>query len=439
MRRKDTEPGVLRPVAQLREALASGGGRAELERLYGPGEAPAARQRFLRLLERHALGFPGDWRAALFSVPGRTEIGGNHTDHNSGRVLAAAVDLDIIASACPGAEPVARIDSEGYERQVVDLDRLEARESERFQPAALVRGLASRLSELGWRIGGFQACLSSRVLKGSGLSSSAAYEVAIGTILNQLYNGGSIPAVELAKACRYAENHYYGKPCGLMDQTTCAVGGFVAIDFADMANPRVEKVELDFAATGMSLVIVDTGGHHAGLTGDYAAIEREMKETARALGAETLRGTSRERLLAEAPRLRAEVGDRAILRSLHFFDDDRRAAAQAAALRRGEVAEFLRLVGESGASSWMLLQNCYPPEATRDQGITLALAVSRELLGGQGACRVHGGGFAGTIQAFVPEGLLPAYLARMGELFGPDSCHPLRVRQAGATAVDFSG
>ena len=182
-------------------------------------------------------------------------------------------------------------------------------------------------------------------------------------------------------------------------------------------------------------MIVDTGGHHAGLTGDYAAIEREMKETARALGAETLRGASRERLLAEAARLRAEVGDRAILRSLHFFDDDRRAAAQAAALRRGEVAEFLRLVGESGASSWMLLQNCYPPEATRDQGIPLALAMSRELLGGQGACRVHGGGFAGTIQAFVPEGLLPAYLSRMRELFGPGSCHPLRVRQAGATAV----
>jgi galactokinase len=275
------------------------------------------------------------------------------------------------------------------------------------------------------------------VLKGSGLSSSAAYEVAIGTILNHLYNDGRIPAVELAKACRYAENVYYGKPCGLMDQTTCAVGGFVSIDFADAANPLVERVELDFAATGLALVIVDTGGHHADLTGEYAAIEREMKETARALGAETLRGGSRERLLEQASALRRGVGDRAWLRALHFYDDDRRAAAEAAALRRGDLREFLRLVVESGESSWMLLQNCYPPGAAREQGIPLALAVSRSILAGEGAWRVHGGGFAGTIQAFVPAGLLPRYLARLGELFGPDSCHELTVRQSGAVRLGF--
>jgi galactokinase len=410
-----------------------------LERLYGrrPGAVEQARARFQALAQRHAAAFPDDREAEFFSVPGRTEVGGNHTDHNCGRVLAAAVDLDIAAVAARAAGGNAAIDSEGYERQRIDLDSLQAREAERFQPAALTRGIAARLSELGYRIGGFHASLSSRVLKGSGLSSSAAYEVAIGTILNHLYNDGRIPAVELAKACRYAENVYYGKPCGLMDQTTCAVGGFVSIDFADAANPLVERVELDFAATGLALVIVDTGGHHADLTGEYAAIEREMKETARALGAETLRGGSRERLLEQASALRRGVGDRAWLRALHFYDDDRRAAAEAAALRRGDLREFLRLVVESGESSWMLLQNCYPPGAAREQGIPLALAVSRSILAGEGAWRVHGGGFAGTIQAFVPAGLLPRYLTRLGELFGPDSCHELTVRQSGAVRLGF--
>jgi galactokinase len=317
----------------------------------------------------------------------------------------------------------------------VDLDRREARPEERFQPAALTRGIAARLAELGCRVGGFHACLSSRVLKGSGLSSSAAYEVAIATIFNHFYNGGSIPAVELAKACRWAENNYYGKPCGLMDQTACAVGGFVAIDFAQMSSPAVRRIELNFAATGFALVIVDTGGHHAELTGDYAAIEREMKDTARALGAELLRGGSRDRLLAMAPALRAAVGDRAILRALHFYDEDRRAAEEAEALGRGDLREFLRLAVESGESSWMLLQNCYPPAASKEQGVALGLAVSRSMLAGKGAWRVHGGGFAGTIQAFVPSALLPRYLEAMEGLFGPEACHCLRIRQAGAAML----
>ena len=411
----------------------------ELQRLYGarPGAAEQARDRFRELARRHAAAFPEDREVECFSVPGRTEVGGNHTDHNGGRVLAAAVDLDIAAVAARAADGLAAVESEGYEPQRIELKSLQAREEERFRPAALTRGIAARLSELGYRIGAFHASLSSRVLKGSGLSSSAAYEVAIGTILNHLYNGGRIPAVELAGACRYAENVYYGKPCGLMDQTTCAVGGFVAIDFADPAAPLVERIEVDFAATGFALVIVDTGGHHADLTEDYAAIERERKETARALGAQNLRGGSRERLLEQAAALRRTVGDRAFLRALHFYDDDRRAAEEAAALRRGDFREFLRLVVESGESSWMLLQNCYPPGAAREQGIPLALAVSRSVLEGQGAWRVHGGGFAGTIQAFVPAGLLPRYLARMRELFGPDSCHELTVRQAGAVKLGF--
>jgi galactokinase len=423
----------------LSSALVSERGRAQLERLYGrgPGAAEAGRRCFEALLRRHAELFPEDREAGLFSAPGRTEVGGNHTDHNGGRVLAAAVDLDVMAAAAPAGDRQAVIESEGYGRQRVDLDRHEARPEERFQPAALTRGIAARLEELGYRAGGFHACLSSRVLKGSGLSSSAAYEVAIGTMLNHLYNGGRIPAVELAKACRWAENNYYGKPCGLMDQTTCAVGGFVAIDFADMSNPAVRRIELDFASTGFALVIVDTGGHHAELTGDYAAIEREMKETARALGAELLRGSSREQLLARAPSLRAAAGDRAILRALHFYEEDRRAAEEAEALERGDFPEFLRLAVESGESSWMLLQNCYPPGAARQQGMALGLAVSRSLLAGQGAWRVHGGGFAGTIQAFVPSALLPRYLQAMRALFGPGACHCLSIRQAGAAMLDL--
>lgn len=429
----------MRSRAALTAALRSDRGRAELERLYGssPSAVEGGRGRFEALLLRHAAAFPADREAALFSVPGRTEVGGNHTDHNSGRVLAAAVDLDVAAVAARAADRIAVIESEGYERQLIDLDRPEAQEEERFQPAALTRGVCSRLRGLGYEAGGFHACLSSRVLKGSGLSSSAAYEVTVAAIINHLYNGGRIPATELAKACRYAENFYYGKPCGLMDQTACAVGGFVAIDFADISSPVVEKVDLDFAATGLALVIVDTGGHHADLTGDYAAIEGEMKETARALGAETLRGASRDLLLQEAASLRRGVGDRAILRALHFYDEDRRAGEQAAALRRGDIREFLRLVVESGRSSWMLLQNCYPPNAVREQGIPLALAVSQSILAGAGAWRVHGGGFAGTIQAFVPADLLPVYLARMRELFGPASCHQLSVRQAGATMLEL--
>jgi galactokinase len=424
----------------LSAALPSDVGQAQLERLYGssPGAVQAGRERFEALLQHYQEVFPEDREAALFSTPGRTEVGGNHTDHNGGRVLAAAVDLDVAAVAAPASGRQALVESEGYGSHAVELDRPEARPEEHFQPAALTRGIAARLAELGYRVGGFHACLSSRVLKGSGLSSSAAYEVAVGTILNHFYNGGSIPAVELAKACRYAENVYYGKPCGLMDQTTCAIGGFVAIDFADLSSPVVRRIELDFAATGFELVIVDTGGHHAELTGDYAAIEREMKQTARELGAELLRGASRERLLAQAPVLRRSVGDRALLRSLHFYEEDRRAAEEAEALGRGDLREFLRLAVASGESSWMLLQNCYPPGAVREQGVPLALAVSRSLLAGRGAWRVHGGGFAGTIQAFVPSDLLPRYLEALGKLFGPTACHRLRIRQAGAGMLELN-
>jgi galactokinase len=347
-------------------------------------------------------------------------------------VLAAAVDLDVIGAAAPTADQTIVVESEGYPRQVIHLDDLTQVEAERFTAAALTRGVAARLREAGRRVGGFRACISSAVLKGSGLSSSASYEVQIASILNRLYNRGEVPGMEMAQAARYAENVYFGKPCGLMDQTTCALGGFVTIDFKDAALPRVEKVGFDLAASGYSLVIVDTGGSHADLHDEYAGVEGEMKGLARALGCSVLRELTRERVLAEVPALRGRVGDRAILRALHFFDDNRRVGEQVAALQAGDTARFLGLVVESGNSSWMLCQNCYPAQNVREQGIPVALSVSRALLEGRGAWRVHGGGFAGTIQAFVPSGLLASYVAEMARVFGPSACIELSVRSSGA-------
>jgi galactokinase len=259
--------------------------------------------------------------------------------------------------------------------------------------------------------------------------------VLAGSILNGLYNGGNVDPLAVAQIGQYAENVYFGKPCGLMDQTASSLGGFVTIDFRDAARPAVQRVAFDFAGSGHALVIVDTGGDHADLTPDYAAVRGEMQAVATVLGGQVLRDVSEEQALANIPRLRTQAGDRAILRALHFFEDDRRVAAQAEALEAGRLDRFLELVRESGRSSWMLLQNCYPPGSARVQGVTLALALSERLMRGRGAWRVHGGGFAGTIQAFVPHDLLPAYLVEMRSVFGSDACHELSVRQAGAVRV----
>jgi galactokinase len=427
-------------VSQLRAILETARGRERLAGLYGtqPGAVELQVERYSRLLARFAEAFPEDREVELFSVPGRAEVGGNHTDHNGGRVLAAAVDLDIVAAACRTGDSSVVIESEGYPRQVIELADLARREAERYTPDALSRGVCARMRELGYRIGGFHACLQSRVPKGSGLSSSAAYEVLLAAILNAFYNSGRIPELVLARLAQYAENRYFGKPCGLMDQTTCLVGGLLSIDFRDFAHPLVRKVRCDFAASGYSLVIVDTGAGHAALNQEYAAIEGEMKAVARALGGGVLRELDKDRVLRELPSLRGQVGDRAILRALHFFDDDRRVEEQVAALERGDFPAFLRLAVESGQSSWTLCQNCYPPGAVREQGVALALALSRTLLSGGGAWRVHGGGFAGTIQAFVPGERMGGYLALMRDVFGPESCHGLSVRSLGASSLELA-
>ena len=401
--------------------------------LYGAERVDAARARWTDAVQSFVQLYGDRDGMAFFSTPGRTEIGGNHTDHNNGCVLAAAVDLDTIAVAAPNDRGVVTLKSEGFPVDLLSLDLLRPFPRENHSSAALIRGVAARMDELGMGIGGFDAYTTTNVLKGSGLSSSAAFEVLIATILDHFYNDGRLPALRAAQIAQYAENVFFGKPCGLMDQTACAYGGFVAIDFADTENPAAEKVDFDFSRAGYALVITDTHGDHAHLTPEYASIREEMQSVAAQFGKRVLRECSRGEVLACAGRLRESCGDRAVLRALHFFDDNARVAEQKAALLAGDMDAFLRLVNASGDSSWELLQNCFVPG--REQGVTLGLAVGRTVLDGEGATRVHGGGFAGTIQAFVPLEKVEAYRRAMDALFGADSAKVLSIRSAGTIRI----
>ncbi len=412
----------------------------KLSVLYGnqPQRLAAMQARWLNLVRSFSVRFPaGGADVMLISTPGRTEVGGNHTDHNAGRVLAAAVDLDLIAAAERTGDGIVTVYSEGYPAVRIDTRSLEPEEEERLSTAALIRGICARMQELGWKIGGFNAVLTSDVPKGSGLSSSAAFEVEIASILNHLYNDGKLEPLQNALISQYAENNYFGKPCGLMDQTTCAVGGFVTIDFKDAHNPLVHKVGYDFSSSGYSLVIVEAGGDHADLTDEYSAVTGEMKSVAHALGGRVLRDASLEQMMAALPELHHKVNDRALLRAFHFYADNRRVGEQVQALEAGQFRRFLDLVNESGRSSWMLLQNCYSTNRPTHQGIPLALAVTAQLLGERGACRVHGGGFAGTIQAFVPTDMLEGYVVQMEAIFGQGTCYPVMVRTAGSVKLDL--
>ena len=421
-------------IQKIANFLSADQGNSYFSRLYGdaPGTLSSQRERYRSLLANFVSTFPNREKIEIFSSPGRTEVGGNHTDHNAGRVLAAAVDLDILMVVAGNNEGVIRIYSEGYPASVVSLADLDPVEEEKYTAASLIRGICARFKQLGFKAGGFDAVAASRVPKGSGLSSSAAYEVLIAAVLNDLYNQGELHPVLLAQIGQYAENEYFGKPCGLMDQITCAVGGFVTIDFQDFVNPCVKKVDYDFATNGYTLVIVDTAGDHAWLNDEYQALEHEMKSVARVLGGQVLRQFSIEQLLESIPSIRGTVSDRAILRAIHFYREDRRVVEQVEALEAKDFPRFLDLIVESGESSWMLCQNCYTPKSIDVQGITLALAASEVLLKGRGAWRVHGGGFAGTIQAFVPDDLLPVYTHRIERIFGPGSCHAICIRPEGA-------
>ena len=429
---------------EWRSFINSSKGEAALGQLYGrwPQVIRQQQARYTALVDKFNALYPAESGVdpsksgvELFSSPGRTEVGGNHTDHNGGRVLAAAVDLDIIAAVGKTGDGLITLNSEGYPPLVVDTRQLEVQPAERTTSAGLLRGICARLTELKRPIGGFKACLSSRLPNGAGLSSSAAFELMMAVILNELYNDGKIPPLLLAQVGQYAENVYFGKPSGLMDQTTIAVGGFVTIDFKDFAAPLVRKVKYDFASSGYNLVIVETGGDHADLTEEYAAIATEMKAVAQALGGKLLRDVSLSKLQAHLPALRQQVGDRAILRAMHFFGDDQRVVDQVQALEQGQFSRFLELVNESGRSSWMLLQNCYTTSQPARQGISLALALSEQKLHSRGAWRVHGGGFAGTIQAFMPTDQVADYVAALDAVFGKGACHPVLVRQAGAACI----
>ena len=427
--------------SQLLTALKNGGHDKALSALYALDGAPRrldeARARAVRTVEAFAAAFGDAPNAALFSGPGRTEIGGNHTDHQHGRVLCGSVDLDMLACAAPNGTRLVRIRSEGYPALEISLDDLTPKKEEENTSAALVRGVAAKIAELGYPLSGFDACANSTVLSGSGLSSSAAYETLVGNIFNHFCCGDKLDPVSIAKIGQYAENVHFGKLSGLMDQMGSSVGACVAIDFKDPADPVVERVDYDFSRSGHALCIVDTGSDHSAkhLTEDYSDITREMCSVAAHFGKKVLREVPQQDFRAAIPVLRKECGDRAVLRAMHFYEDDQRAAQEAQALKDGDFDRFLLIVNESGLSSSLHLQNTWSTADPKQQAIPMALAVGRELLEGTGAIRVHGGGFAGTIQAFVPNEKLDGFKAGMEALLGEGKCHILHIRPQGGCVV----
>lgn len=407
--------------------------------LYGAGEDVRALQkaRYGKLVERFEKRF-GSQKGGLcfFSAPGRTEIGGNHTDHNNGRVLAAAVNLDTIACVSRTDDNAIVVDSEGFAPITVELDNLDIREKDFGTTLALIRGTAGIMKEMGYKIGGFRATISSSVLRGSGLSSSAAFEVLIAAILDGLYNGFVVDAKTRAVIAQKVENVYFGKPCGLMDQMASSVGGMVTIDFKEQ-DAKVEAIACDFAAKGYALCVVNTGGDHGDLTDDYAAIRKEMEAVAAHFGKHVLREVELETVESHIGELRRTCGDRAVLRALHYYDENARVLEQAAAIRGGDLPAFFDAVKRSGDSSWKLLQNVYA-RSTEEQ-MAMGIELSRRFLHGDGAQRVHGGGFAGTIQAYVPLERLDDYKKLMEDAFGPGSCTALMVRPEGAVMMPMEG
>ena len=437
------EVSAMSTCTQLIHTLKNGGYDPALAALYAlDGSAQkldGARGRCVRIAEAFAARYGAQAQGAtLFSGPGRTEIGGNHTDHQHGRVLCGSVDLDMLACAAPNGLDVVRIQSDGYPPLKISLNDLAPKKEEENTSAALVRGVAAKIKELGFELSGFDACANSTVLSGSGLSSSAAYETLVGNIFNHFCCGDKLDPVTIAKIGQYAENVYFGKPCGLMDQMGSSVGGAVAIDFKDPVNPVVERVDYDFSKSGHALCIVDTGSSHGDLTDDYAAVTREMGAVAAHFGKAVLREVPLEDFQAALPALRSECGDRAVLRAMHFYSDDRRAAQEADALKTGNFEAFLNLVNASGLSSSLCLQNTWSIHDPSQQAIPLALTAAEYLLDGMGACRVHGGGFAGTIQAWVPEDYLTVFKNGMEALFGAGKCHVLHIRPQGGCVVAAS-
>lgn len=426
-------------ISELIEKI-NGGNNPLFHELYGTDETILTEQaqRYAGLMSDFEQTYGSD-DVQLFSSPGRTEIGGNHTDHNYGRVLAGAVNLDNIAVAAANGSNVIRIKSAGYPEFQVDLSELVIDESHFYTSNSLVKGICAKMKENGYEIGGFDACIEGRVPKGSGLSSSASFEVLVGAIVNELFNNGKMSSVENAIIGQWSENNYFGKPCGLMDQTACSVGGLITIDFKEPANPIVKEVDFDFVSTGFSLVITDVGGGHddAASQAEYASLPTEMKAVAAELGANVLREVTLGQIVDKIPEIRKKTGDRAILRAYHFQGDNQRVVDQVAALENNDFYSFLKMVIESGYSSYMYNQNIFDVVHKDEQVVSLALALSEMILKGSGAWRVHGGGFGGTIQAFVPKDKLDEYVNTLEHVYGKGSCHKLFIRAKGSIKLDF--
>ena len=420
-------------ISEIKSALQKGSFDKDLKLLYG--DYSPAKKRYSDACDKFREIFGDAQEVRLFSAPGRTEVGGNHTDHQHGCVLAGSVNLDVIAVVAVNRDGKIRIKSEGYDMDTVDVDDFETRENEKGRAISLIRGVCKKFAEMGCRFQGFDAYTTSNVMKGSGLSSSAAFEVLVGTIVNGMFDNGGTGAVDIAKIGQFAEREYFGKPCGLLDQMASSLGGFTYADFRDPADPITEKIELDINKFGYTLCVVDTGGNHANLTGDYADITAECGNISRELGVSFLRDADPAEFYGSISSLRKKCGDRAVLRAFHFFNEQERVEGQRRALKNGDFEEFLRLVNESGQSSFDYLQNLYSVSDVRQQGLSLAIALTKRFLGGQGACRVHGGGFAGTIQCYIPTERFEDFRCMIDKAFSAGSCQKLSIRPVGGWEV----
>ena len=424
-------------TAQMKKYIAEGGIDERITYVYGASALDAQKARYRKAIDEFAAIYGADREITLYSVAGRSELSGNHTDHNYGCVVAASIDLDIIAVASKREDSVIAIKSEGFPEDVVDFSKYNAPVESKFGTSeSIIAGMVQGFLKDGYAVGGFDAYTTSNVLKGSGLSSSAAFEDMVGNILSHMYNNGGVDNVEIAKLAQYSENVFFGKPCGLMDQVACAVGGIVAIDFKDPKAPVINKVDFDVSAAGYNLCIVNTGGNHADLTDDYASVPAEMKSVAAYFGKAVLREVDENEFYANIAALRESVGDRAVLRALHFFGENKRVALQKAALEKGDLDAYFEQVIASGKSSFCYLQNVYTTKNLKEQGLSLALCLAEGYLADKKAAyRVHGGGFAGTIQAYVPMSDVEGFRALMDGVFGEGKCIVLRIRPEGAVKI----
>ncbi len=428
---------MMKSIPVWKQELSDGVHAARLASLYccAPAETASEAARYAAVLDGLEKTFGSHAEAGLYSAPGRTEIGGNHTDHQHGRVLAGSVNIDMIAAAAPNDKNQLRVQSEGYDLCVIDLNDLEARKEEENTTASLLRGECAAFTQRGAKLAGLDVYISSNVPKGSGVSSSAAFEVLIGVILNDCFMTEKVSPIAIAQIGQWAENVYFGKPCGLMDQMASSVGNIITIDFASPAKPVVEPVAVDFSKAGLALCILDSGADHADLTDEYAAIPAECRAVAAVCGGEVLRDVPFETFLAKLPECRRQCGDRAVLRAFHVYADNDRVAKQVAALHDGDFGTFLSFVNESGCSSWEYLQNVIPAGYKEHQEVGVTIAAAKHLLGDKGAVRVHGGGFAGTVQAFVPVEMLDEFKAGMEAILGEGRCHVLSIRPEGGAVL----